>query len=88
MRPEVILMDEPCSAIDPIATAKIEELVVSLKRDCMVVFDYAQHATSCKSFRFYSFSLYWRAPRYASTKDIFENSKSEITEKYITGKFG
>jgi phosphate transport system ATP-binding protein len=88
LQPEVILMDEPCSALDPIATAKIEELIVSLKRDYTVVIVTHNMQQAARVSDFTAFLYLGELIEYASTKDIFENPKSEITEKYITGKFG
>jgi phosphate transport system ATP-binding protein len=88
LQPEVILMDEPCSALDPIATAKIERLIVELKRDYTVVIvthnmQQASRVADLTAF-FYLGSLVEFGP----TQDIFENPKNELTEKYITGEFG
>lgn len=63
LQPEVILMDEPCSALDPVATAKIEELIVLLKQDYTVVIVTHKHGTGCESFRFHGFPLSWRTHR-------------------------
>jgi phosphate transport system ATP-binding protein len=88
VEPEIILMDEPCSALDPVATAKIEELIVSLKRDYTVVIVTHNMQQAARVSDFTAFLYLGELIEYASTKDIFENPKSEITEKYITGKFG
>jgi phosphate transport system ATP-binding protein len=88
LKPEVILMDEPCSALDPIATAKIEELIVSLKRDYTVVIVTHNMQQAARVSDFTAFLYLGELIEYGLTRDIFENPKSEITEKYITGKFG
>jgi phosphate transport system ATP-binding protein len=88
LQPEVILMDEPCSALDPVATAKIEELIVSLKEDYTVVIVTHNMQQAARVSDFTAFLYLGELIEYGSTKDIFENPKSEITEKYITGKFG
>ncbi len=88
LQPEVILMDEPCSALDPVATAKIEELIVSLKDDYTVVIVTHNMQQAARVSDFTAFLYLGELIEYGSTKDIFENPKSEITEKYITGKFG
>jgi phosphate transport system ATP-binding protein len=88
LQPEVILMDEPCSALDPVATAKIEELIVSLKEDYTVVIVTHNMQQAARVSDFTTFLYLGELIEYGSTKDIFENPKSEITEKYITGKFG
>ena len=88
LQPEVILMDEPCSALDPVATAKIEELIVSLKRDYTVVVVTHNMQQAARVSDFTAFLYLGELVEYGSTKDMFENPTSEITEKYITGKFG
>jgi phosphate transport system ATP-binding protein len=88
LQPEVILMDEPCSALDPIATAKIEELIVSLKRNYTVVIVTHNMQQAARVSDFTAFLYLGELIEYASTKDLFENPKSALTEKYITGQFG
>jgi phosphate transport system ATP-binding protein len=88
LQPEVILMDEPCSALDPIATAKIEELIVSLKRNYTVVIATHNMQQAARVSDFTAFLYLGELIEYASTKDLFENPKSALTEKYITGQFG
>jgi phosphate transport system ATP-binding protein len=81
-------MDEPCSALDPVATAKIEELIVSLKRDYTVVIVTHNMQQAARVSDFTAFLYLGELVEYGSTRDMFESPKSEITEKYITGKFG
>jgi phosphate transport system ATP-binding protein len=88
LQPEVVLMDEPCSALDPAATAKIEELIVKLKEDYTVVVVTHNMQQAARVSDFTSFLYVGELIEYGSTKDIFENPKSELTEKYITGRFG
>lgn len=88
LQPEVILMDEPCSALDPIATAKIEELIVSLKRDYTVVIVTHNMQQAARVSDFTAFMYLGQLVEYGDTSTIFENPKNELTEKYITGKFG
>jgi phosphate transport system ATP-binding protein len=88
LEPEVILMDEPCSALDPIATAKIEELIVSLKRDYAVVIVTHNMQQAARVSDFTAFMYLGQLVEYGDTESMFENPKSELTEKYITGKFG
>jgi phosphate transport system ATP-binding protein len=88
LQPEVILMDEPCSALDPIATAKIEELIVSLKHDYTVVIVTHNMQQAARVSDFTIFLYLGELVEYGSTKNVFENPKSELTEKYITGQFG
>jgi phosphate transport system ATP-binding protein len=88
VRPEVLLMDEPCSALDPLATARIEELIVDLKRDFTVVLvtHNMQQAARCSDSTafFYLGKLIEAGP----TGGIFTNPSLKQTEDYITGRFG
>ena len=88
LQPEVILMDEPCSALDPIATAKIEELIVSLKSDYTVVIVTHNMQQAARVSDFTAFLYLGQLVEYGATRGIFENPKNELTEKYITGEFG
>jgi phosphate transport system ATP-binding protein len=88
LQPEVILMDEPCSALDPLATAKIEELIVSLKRDYTVVIVTHNMQQAARVSDFTAFMYLGKLVEYGHTSNVFENPKDELTEKYITGKFG
>jgi phosphate transport system ATP-binding protein len=88
LQPEVILMDEPCSALDPIATAKIEELIVKLKEEYTVVIVTHNMQQAARVSDFTAFLYLGQLVEYDDTSTIFENPKNELTEKYITGKFG
>jgi phosphate transport system ATP-binding protein len=88
VKPEIILMDEPCSALDPIATAKIEELIRSLAQDFTVVIVTHNMQEAARVSDFTAFLYIGELIEYGSTKDIFEHPKNELTEKYITGEFG
>jgi phosphate transport system ATP-binding protein len=88
LQPEVILMDEPCSALDPIATAKIEKLVIELKRDYAVVIVTHNMQQASRVSDFTAFMYLGELVEFGDTKQIFENPKNELTEKYITGEFG
>lgn len=88
LQPEVILMDEPCSALDPIATAKIEKLVVELKRDYTVVIVTHNMQQASRVSDYTAFLYIGELIEYGRTKDIFEYPKNQLTEKYITGEFG
>lgn len=88
LQPEVILMDEPCSALDPIATAKIEELVVNLKNNYTVVIVTHNMQQAARVSDYTAFMYLGQLVEFGETTTIFENPKSELTEKYITGKFG
>ncbi len=86
--PEILLMDEPCSALDPIATAKVEELIHELKRDftIVIVTHNMQQAGRCsdKTAFFYLGKLI----EFSETEKIFTNPTEKQTEDYITGRFG
>jgi phosphate transport system ATP-binding protein len=86
--PEVILMDEPCSALDPIATAKIEELIHELKgRYAIVIVTHNMQQAARVSQRTAFFHV-GRLVEYGQTSDIFTNPREERTRDYITGRYG
>jgi len=88
IEPEVILMDEPTSALDPTAAAKIEQLIRVLAEDYTVIIVTHNMQQAARVSDLTAFLYLGRLVEYGSTKDIFENPKSELTEKYITGEFG
>jgi len=88
VEPEVMLMDEPCSALDPIATAKIETLIRMLSEDYTVVIVTHNMQQAARVSDLTAFLYLGELMEYGRTKDIFENPKNEMTEKYITGEFG
>jgi phosphate transport system ATP-binding protein len=88
VEPEVILMDEPCSALDPIATARIEESIVALKKDYSIIIVTHNMQQAARVSDFTAFMYLGQLIEFGKTSDVFENPKSELTEKYITGKFG
>jgi len=86
--PEVILMDEPCSALDPIATARIEELIDELKgRFAIVIVTHSMQQAARVSQRTAFFHL-GKIVEYGKTSDIFTNPRKERTKDYITGRYG
>ncbi len=86
--PEVILMDEPCSALDPIATARIEELIDELKgRYAIVIVTHSMQQAARVSQRTAFFHL-GKIVEYGKTSDIFTNPRVERTKDYITGRYG
>jgi phosphate transport system ATP-binding protein len=87
-KPEIILMDEPCSALDPIATAKIEELIDSLKNrfTIVIVTHNMQQATRCSDLT--AFFYLGRLIEIDRTEKIFSNPREKETEDYISGRFG
>ena len=88
LQPEVILMDEPCSALDPVATAKIEQLMVQLKRDYTVVIVTHNMQQAARVADFTAFFYLGELVEYGPTKQIFGNPIEKLTESYITGRFG
>jgi phosphate transport system ATP-binding protein len=88
VEPEVILMDEPCSALDPIATAKIEESIVELKKEFTIIIVTHNMQQAARVSDFTAFMYLGQLIEFNTTSEVFENPKSELTEKYITGKFG
>jgi phosphate transport system ATP-binding protein len=88
VEPEVILMDEPCSALDPAATSKIETLIRILAKDYTVVIVTHNMQQAARVSDFTAFLYLGELVEFGATKDIFENPKSELTDKYITGEFG
>jgi phosphate transport system ATP-binding protein len=88
LQPEVILMDEPTSALDPIASAKIERLVVELKRDYTVGIVTHNMQQSSRVCDYTAFLYLGELIEFGQTKEIFESPKNPLTEKYITGEFG
>jgi phosphate transport system ATP-binding protein len=88
VEPEVILMDEPCSALDPIATAKIEELIHELRgRYGIVIVTHNMQQAARVSQRTAFFHL-GELVEYGVTSDIFTNPRQERTKDYITGRYG
>ncbi|MEN9401502.1 MAG: Phosphate import ATP-binding protein PstB [Verrucomicrobiota bacterium] len=88
VEPEIILMDEPCSALDPIATAKVEELIHELKKDftIVIVTHNMQQAARCSDHT--AFFYLGRLIEYAETRTIFMNPGNPQTEAYVSGRFG
>lgn len=88
INPEIILMDEPCSALDPIATMKIEALMRELKEKYTVVLVTHNLQQAARVSEMTAFMYLGEMIEFGSTRDIFENPQNELTENYITGKFG
>lgn len=88
VNPEVLLMDEPCSALDPISTAKIEELLHSLKEQLTVVIVTHNMQQAARISDLTGFFLMGELIEYAGTKTIFTNPSDSRTEDYVTGRFG
>jgi phosphate transport system ATP-binding protein len=88
VEPEVILMDEPCSALDPIATAKIENLIDLLKQDYTVIIVTHNMQQAARVSDFTGFMYLGKLIECGKTIQIFEHPNEELTENYITGRFG
>jgi len=88
INPEIILMDEPCSALDPIATAKIEDLIRILLKDYTVVIVTHNMQQAARVSDYTAYMYLGKLIEFGETKQIFENPKEESTENYITGRFG
>ena len=88
VEPEVILMDEPASALDPIATQKIEELVVELKKDYTIVIVTHNMQQAARVSDKTAFFMLGKLVEYNQTQKMFTNPNEKLTEDYITGRFG
>ncbi|HEY0301334.1 MAG TPA: phosphate ABC transporter ATP-binding protein, partial [Rhizomicrobium sp.] len=87
-RPEVILLDEPCSALDPISTAKIEELIDELSADYTIVIVTHNMQQASRASDYTAFMYLGELVEYGPTEKIFTAPDSKHTEQYITGRFG
>ena len=88
LEPEVLLMDEPCSAIDPVATNKIEDLIESLKTKYTIVLVTHNMQQAARVSDFTAFFYHGRIVEFGRTIQIFKNPRKKQTEDYITGRFG
>ncbi|MDQ6953536.1 MAG: phosphate ABC transporter ATP-binding protein PstB [Mariprofundaceae bacterium] len=88
VQPEIILMDEPCSALDPIATAKIEELIDELKTEYTIVIVTHSMQQAARVSDHTAFFYMGKLIEQGDTQDIFTKPKKKQTEDYITGRFG
>ena len=88
VRPEVVLMDEPASALDPMATARIEELIVELKRDYTIVIVTHNMQQAARVSDHTAFFYLGQLVEYGVTSKIFTNPTEKQTEAYVTGRFG
>ncbi|HVP97202.1 phosphate ABC transporter ATP-binding protein PstB [Methanoregula sp.] len=86
--PEVILMDEPCSALDPIATAKIENLIEMLKEEYTVIIVTHNMQQAARVSDYTGFMYLGKLIEFDKTTTIFEHPNEDLTENYITGRFG
>ncbi|MGB3944132.1 MAG: ATP-binding cassette domain-containing protein, partial [Methanothrix sp.] len=88
MKPDVILFDEPCSALDPVSTAKIEELMDELRGSYTQVIVTHNMQQAARVSDFTAYFLLGELVEFGETKEIFEKPKEKSTEDYITGRFG
>jgi phosphate transport system ATP-binding protein len=88
VEPEILLMDEPCSALDPLATAKVEESIITLKKELTVIIVTHNLQQAARISDYTAFMYLGQLVEFGDTSKMFENPRSELTEKYITGKFG
>ena len=88
IKPEVILFDEPCSALDPISTAKIEDLMADLKKRYTLVIVTHNMQQAARVSDFTAFMYLGELIEFNTTKKIFTNPKEDKTENYISGRFG
>jgi phosphate transport system ATP-binding protein len=88
INPEVILMDEPCSALDPIATAKIEELIDDLKKTYTIVIVTHSMSQAARVSQNTGFFHLGKILEFNLTEKIFKNPDNKLTQDYITGRFG
>jgi phosphate transport system ATP-binding protein len=88
MKPQIILMDEPCSALDPIATLRIEELMQELKRNYTIVIVTHNMQQAARASDYTAFLYIGKLIEFGETKRVFSAPKEKQTEDYITGRFG
>jgi len=88
VQPEVILMDEPCSALDPIATMKVEDLMIELKKNYTIVIVTHNMQQASRVSDYTGYMLLGEMIEFNETKTIFTNPSKKLTEDYISGKYG
>ena len=88
VQPEVLLMDEPASALDPLATAKIEDLILELKKDYTIVIVTHNMQQAARMSDFTAFFYLGELVEFGPTTKIFTSPAQEATEDYVTGRFG
>jgi phosphate transport system ATP-binding protein len=88
IEPEIILLDEPCSALDPIATMRVEELMIELKTDYTILIVTHNMQQAARVSDFTGFMLLGDLVEFGTTEQIFTSPKEQKTEEYITGRFG
>jgi phosphate transport system ATP-binding protein len=88
VEPEIILMDEPCSALDPVATAKVEELIQELRAQFTIIIVTHNMQQAARVSDRTAFFYLGKLVEYANTRDIFTNPSNPQTEAYVSGRFG
>jgi len=88
VEPNILLMDEPCSALDPLATLKIEELFLNLKEKYTIVIVTHNMQQAARISDYTGFFLLGELIEFENTKTLFVNPQNKLTEEYITGRFG
>jgi len=88
VQPEVLLMDEPCSALDPIATARIEELILELKKELTLIIVTHNMQQAARVSEWTGFFLMGELIEFGVTRELFTAPREKKTEEYITGRFG
>jgi len=88
VQPDIILMDEPCSSLDPIATMKIEELMINLKKDYTIVIVTHNMQQASRVSDYTGYMLLGEMIEFNVTKTVFTNPSNKLTEEYISGKYG
>jgi len=88
LEPEVILFDEPCSALDPVATAKIEELIEDLKKNYTIVIVTHNMQQAARISDYTAFLYLGNLVEFGPTQKIFTTPQNKLTERYLTGRFG
>jgi phosphate transport system ATP-binding protein len=88
VEPEIILMDEPCAALDPIATMKIEELIQELREKYTIVIVTHNMQQAARASDYTAFFYLGKLIEYGATRDLFMNPSNPQTEAYVSGRFG
>ncbi len=88
MEPEIVLLDEPCSALDPIATSKIEDMLIELKKHYTVIIVTHNMQQAARISDYTGFFMLGKLMEFNVTTEIFTNPHEKVTEDYITGRFG
>jgi len=88
MEPEILLMDEPCSALDPISTSHIEDLLFELKSRYTIIIVTHNMQQASRISDFTAFMEMGKLIEFGETEEVFTNPKVKRTEEYVTGRFG